>query len=132
MKITLRFCGHYAVVGVEGRLTAVSAARLRQTIDESVERGTPHVVVDLSATESIDSSGVGALIGGLKATRLADGDLRIAAVPDAVRRVLSFTNVDRVLRERPSAEAAFAAADGRAPALRARVRRRGRGRPAES
>lgn len=132
MKITLTFRGHYAVVGVEGRLTAAGATRLRQTIDESVERGTPHVVVDLSATESIDSSGVSALIGGLKAARLADGDLRIAAVPDDVRRVLRFTNLDRVLRERPSAETAFTAGGDRVPVLRSRVRRVGRRRPAES
>ncbi len=132
MKITLSFRGHYAVVGVEGRLTASGATRLRQTIDESVERGTPHVVVDLSATESIDSSGVGALVGGLKAARLADGDLRIAAVPDAVRRVLTLTNLDRVLRERPNPEAAFIEGGDPAPMRRARSRRRRRRRPADS
>ncbi len=107
MNITLTHHDDYAVVTVEGRLTATGAPRVRQAIDEAVTAGRPRVVVDMSEMEFIDSSGIGALIGGLKSTRLADGDLRIAAVPEAVRRVLKLTNLDRVLREYPSPEAAF-------------------------
>ena len=107
MNISLTTNAQYAVVTVEGRLTATGAPRLRQTIDEAVAAGIPRVVVDMGATEFIDSSGIGALIGGLKSTRLAEGDLRIAAVPEAVRRVLKLTNLDRVLREYPTAAEAF-------------------------
>ncbi len=110
MNITVSTTDHYAVVAVEGRLTATGAPRLRQAVDDAVAAGRPHVVVDMAATEFIDSSGIGALIGGLKSARLADGDLRIAAVPDSVRRVLKLTNLDRVLRAYPVAEDAF---DGR-------------------
>lgn len=41
---------------------------------------------------------------------MAGGDLRIAAVPEAVRTVLHLTNLDRVLRDYPTPESAF---DGR-------------------
>lgn len=98
--------GH-AVVAVAGRLTAPGVARFRAAVDDAIAASGARVVVDLSGTEFIDSSGIGALIGGLKAARLADGDLRIAAVPDAVARVLTLTNLDRVLRAYPNAEAAF-------------------------
>ncbi|CAI9393907.1 STAS domain-containing protein [Microbacterium sp. T2.11-28] len=107
MNITLTTHDDYAVVAVEGRLTATGAPRLRQSVDDAVAAGRPRVVVDMAAVEFIDSSGIGALIGGLKSARLAEGDLRIAAVPETVRRVLKLTNLDRVLREYPSAEAAF-------------------------
>jgi len=46
----------------------------------------------------VDSSGLGALIGGLKTARQADGDLRIAAPTEQVATVLGLTNLDRVLR----------------------------------
>jgi len=107
MNITLTTHDDYAVVAVEGRLTATGAPRLRQSVDDAVAAGRARVVIDMGAVEFIDSSGIGALIGGLKSTRLADGDLRIAAVPETVRRVLKLTNLDRVLREYPNAEAAF-------------------------
>ena len=107
MNITLTTHDDYAVVAVEGRLTATGAPRLRQSVDDAVAAGRARVVIDMGAVEFIDSSGIGALIGGLKSTRLADGDLRIAAVPETVRRVLKLTNLDRALREYPNAEAAF-------------------------
>jgi anti-sigma B factor antagonist len=96
-----------AVIRIEGRLTAPFVARFRHAVDELVQAGDVRVVVDLSATEFIDSSGLGALVGGLKSTRVAGGDLRIAGVTDPVRRVFKLTNLDRVLRDHPSPETAF-------------------------
>jgi len=55
------------------------------------------IVVDLSAVDFIDSSGLGALIGGLKAARQEGGDLRIACAGDQVKAVLKLTNLDRIL-----------------------------------
>jgi anti-anti-sigma factor len=97
----------FAVIHLEGRLTAPGVPRLRSAITELVDGGSTRIVVDLSATEFVDSSGLGALIGGLKAARLAGGDLRIAGVTEPVRRVLKLTNLDRVLRDHATAEAAF-------------------------
>lgn len=95
------------VIRLEGRLTAPSVAKFRQAVDELVTAGDVRVAVDLSATEFVDSSGLGALVGGLKAARLAGGDLRVAGVTDQVRRVFKLTNLDRVLRDYPSPETAF-------------------------
>ena len=69
-------------------------------------RGT-RVVVDLSAVEFIDSSGLGALISGLKVARQAGGDLRIAAPTRQVITVLELTNLNRVLRAHPDPGSAF-------------------------
>ncbi|MBC7590775.1 MAG: STAS domain-containing protein [Salinibacterium sp.] len=63
--------------------------------------------VDLSDVDFIDSSGLGALIGGLKAARQAGGDLRIAAPNEQVRLVLQLTNMERVLTAYPAASSAF-------------------------
>lgn len=107
MKLTVDPGDGYAVVRPAGRLTVVGAPQVRQAVDDLIEDGQVRIVVDLAATEFIDSSGLGSLIGALKAARLAEGDLRIAAAPDQVRMVLRLTNLDRVLRNYPSAEAAF-------------------------
>ena len=107
MNLTVTPGTDYALVRPEGRLTATSVPRLRQAVDELVGTGSTRIVVDLSGTEFVDSSGLGALIGGLKSARLAGGDLRIAAATERVKRVLKLTNLDRVLRDHPSPEAAF-------------------------
>jgi anti-sigma B factor antagonist len=107
MNLSIAIASGVAIVSPEGRLTAVGAPRLRRAVDECIDGGTARIVIDMSGTEFVDSSGLGALIGALKAARLAGGDLRIAAVPDAVRTVLRLTNLDRVLRAHESAATAF-------------------------
>jgi anti-sigma B factor antagonist len=96
-----------AVVRADGRLNMVSAPELRETITATIAAGRPRIVVDLTATSFIDSSGLGALIGCLKSARQAEGDLRIAAPNDQVRMVLKLSNVDRILRSYDSAAEAY-------------------------
>jgi anti-anti-sigma factor len=87
-----------AVVRLIGRLDLLSAASLKQRLAQEVAEGRQHIIVDLIDVEFIDSSGLGALIGGLKAARVAGGDLRIARPREQARTVLRLTTLDRVLR----------------------------------
>ena len=96
------------VVIPRGRLTMVSAKSFRETVTAEIDRGGSEiVVVDLSQTEFVDSSGLGALVACLKTARQAGGDLRLAAPSEQVTMVLGLTNLDRVLRPRPSVDEAF-------------------------
>ena len=99
--------GDAAVIRFRGRLNMVAAPRLRAVVSDTVAAGHRRVVVDLSTTDFMDSSGLGALIAGLKATRRVGGDLRIAAPTAQVVTVLKLTNLDRVLRPYESVEAAL-------------------------
>lgn len=94
--------GNVAVLRPSGRLNMAAAPTLKTLVDATVAAGQHRIVVDLSDTTFVDSSGLGALIGGLKVARSADGDLRIAAVPEQVRAVLRLTNLDRVLQAHPT------------------------------
>jgi anti-sigma B factor antagonist len=95
------------VVSPRGRLNMVSARRMKDLVTELVASGTNRVVVDMAGTEFLDSSGLGALIAGLKTARQAGGDLRIARPTEAVSMVFALTNMDKVLRARDSVERAF-------------------------
>ncbi len=95
------------VVTPVGRLTMVVTRQLTEAITGLVDGGTSKVVVDLGETTFLDSSGLGALIAGLKRCRQAGGDLRLARPTEQVTTVLSLTNLDRVLRPRASVAEAF-------------------------
>ena len=102
-----------AVVRLFGRLDLVSATEVKQHLNDAVADGHTRLVVDLGEVIFMDSSGLGALIGGLKAARVAGGDLRLARAGDQVRVVLSLTTLDRVLRCYATPDDAIAAyADG--------------------
>lgn len=89
--------GRYVVLVPTGLFNLVSAPAAKARIDALVAAGQSRIVVDLSGVDYIDSSGLGALIGALKSTRQASGDLRIAAPGQQVRAVLHLTNIDRIL-----------------------------------
>lgn len=82
---------------VTGQLTYPFVGQLRRQLQCLVESGTVGLVVDMSGVSSIDSSGVGALVVGLKAARARSGDLRLSNVSSPVFSVLEMMNLDKVL-----------------------------------
>jgi anti-anti-sigma factor len=97
IELTHHVAGPCTVVQCRGRLDMVAVPTMKTLIESLVNEGKPRIVIDLSGTAFIDSSGLGALIGGLKRTRQAGGDLRIAAPTEQITTVLGLTNLDRVL-----------------------------------
>lgn len=95
------------VLRPEGRLNMVAAPDLREQLHSLVRAGNNRIVVDLSGVETIDSSGLGALISGLKAARQGGGDLRIASPSEQALAVLELTNLNRVLKSTDSPDTAF-------------------------
>jgi anti-anti-sigma factor len=90
-----------------GRLNMVSAPHLGANIEALINGGTVRLVVDLAGTDFIDSSGLGALITGLKKSRQAGGDLRLANPTPQIKAVLEMTNLNRVLQPVASVEEAY-------------------------
>ena len=90
-----------------GRINFHNADGLRRQLHSLVGKGAVRLVVDLSGVESLDSSGVGALVSGLKAARSGGGDLRLAEPSEAVASVLDLMNLNSLLIPHESAEDAF-------------------------
>lgn len=96
------------VVRLRGRLDAASVPAFRIELRELLKAGATNLVLDLSELSMIDSSGLGAIIGGIRLARQAGGDLRIALPSRQVRTTLELTSLDRVLRPYGSIDEALA------------------------
>jgi anti-sigma B factor antagonist len=86
-----------AVIVLIGRLDLLSAGDVKQRIQKAVADGWTRLVIDLGEVAFIDSSGLGALISGLKAARVVGGDLRISHPGDQPKYILHVSTLDRVL-----------------------------------
>jgi len=106
MELEERRSRKLVVLAPQGKLNLVSAPAVKARVDELVRGGDVRIVVDLGGVEFIDSSGLGALIGGLKSARQAGGDVRIAAPGEQVKAVLRLTNLDRILAPHDTVEEA--------------------------
>lgn len=99
--------GGVAALMVVGKLNMVTASAMRDHVGAAIAAGWTRLVVDLSGVDFMDSSGLGALINGLKVSRQAGGDLRIASPNEQVKLVLRLTNMERLLTAYENAESAF-------------------------
>ena len=97
------------VITAAGRLDMIAAPELKSLVTAAVSQGHTPLVVDLTSVEFMDSSGMGALISGLRASRQASSDLRIAGATAQVLAVLELTNINRVLHPYHSVDEALRA-----------------------
>jgi anti-sigma B factor antagonist len=97
-----------ALITAEGKMTAVTVGPLRTKLKSLATGGTPEVILDLSRVLFLDSSGLAALVSGLKAAREAGGWLRLAGMSDDVKTVFKLTLLDRVFELYPDVETARA------------------------
>ncbi|WP_448337850.1 STAS domain-containing protein [Chloroflexus aurantiacus] len=110
MEITVNPVGEQAaVVQLRGRLDLLVANDVKQRLVKAVNEGYRLLVIDMSDVSFVDSSGLGALIGGLKAARLAGGDLRLAQPGAQALAMLELTTLNRVLRPFPNVTEALQA-----------------------
>jgi anti-sigma B factor antagonist len=86
-----------AVVRPAGRIDLLTASELQRCLLDEVRRGRRRLVVDLGATEFLDSAGLSALYKGLTAAREVGGDLRLARPSEQAQTVLELTALDRML-----------------------------------
>ncbi len=90
-----------------GRLNAASAPALKARMHELVSHGHVELVCDLSAVSFLDSSGLAALVSGLKSTREAGGWIKLAGMNLQVRSIFTLTRLERVFELYPNVEAAL-------------------------
>lgn len=106
MNITEELQGEIMVLRVgETRLDAARAPALREELLRLIDAGHSQIVLDLSATDFLDSSGLGALVSAVKRMG-SKGTLAIAGANGAVARLFTLTRMDRVFALHPSVDAA--------------------------
>lgn len=102
---------HYLAEGVgllalQGRLNLASAPMVAEAVEDLICQHRPRIIIDLSQVPSIDSSGLGALLAGMKRARHAGGELRIAGANQRLLTYLRLTNLRRLLTPHQTVEQA--------------------------
>lgn len=95
-----------SIVALSGRLNGASAPELKRRIKQIVEAGRSRLILDMSGVVFIDSSGLSALISGLKCAREAKGFFRLAGLRDQPASVIKLMMLDRVFDAYPDVASA--------------------------
>jgi anti-sigma B factor antagonist len=94
------------VLRPQGDLDVYTVGSLRDAIGEVVESENPRIVVDLDGVPFMDSSGLGALMGGVRRLREAGGDLAIACTREQHLKLFTITGFGEGVSIAPTVEEA--------------------------
>jgi anti-sigma B factor antagonist len=106
---TIGPAGDCAVLQLAGEVDVYTAPALRQRMQDLAAKGTAHVIVDLRRVDFLDSTGLGALIGGLRVLREHDGSLILVITTKRIRRIFELTGLTKVFPPQASVLAAVTA-----------------------
>lgn len=82
------------VVVAEGDLDASSAVQLAEALDEPIEMGKTHVVLDMTEVGFIDSMTIHVLMGAARELRQRFGRLVLVIRDSNARRLVEITHLD--------------------------------------
>lgn len=99
--------GQRHVVVAAGDLDAGSAESLAAALDEPIEMGKTHVVLDLSTVRFIDSMAIHVLMGAARELRQRFGRLVLVCPDRHARRLIEITKLDLVAPVFDTREAAL-------------------------
>lgn len=97
--------GAYDVLEPQGEIDLASYTHLRTLISDLVNEGRANLVVDLSGTTFLDSTALGALIGGRRRAYAAGGSFVIVCDNPQMLRLFTITKLDLVFTVLPSRDA---------------------------
>jgi len=80
----------------EQRATVDISSKLKEELIKKIDEGHPNILVDLSASDFVDSSFLGALVAGLKKATMKSGDLKIVGLQPPVRAMFELTRLYRI------------------------------------
>ncbi|MGI8972888.1 MAG: STAS domain-containing protein [Gaiella sp.] len=98
---------HTAVIACGGDLDAYTSPSLREAVHATGDT-TRMLVIDLSATTFLDSSGLGVIVGAHRRMRERGGELRVVRPAPLVARIFELVGLEAVLDLRASRDAALA------------------------
>ncbi|OGI11365.1 MAG: hypothetical protein A2Y40_05815 [Candidatus Margulisbacteria bacterium GWF2_35_9] len=92
-NVTTTKKGSVIIMAIDGDIEFDDSIQLNETFNTIIKKDSAKIVLDLKDCNYIDSSGLGALVEGLKATQKANGDLRLCHLNEDFQEILMMTRI---------------------------------------
>lgn len=97
MKLSTKDDGHVTILMVDGDLViGESESLFKRTVIRLLEEGKVNLLVDLRRVNSLDSSGLGALVRAMTNSQKEGGQTKLLGAGPQVKRLLEMTKLDSV------------------------------------
>jgi anti-anti-sigma factor len=94
MKATTRSADGVEIIKLEGKITIGSGdTQLREVISNAINSGKSKILLDMSGVTTIDSSGIGELVGSYTTVTNRGGKLKLLHLPAKLNELLHVTQL---------------------------------------
>jgi len=105
--VTIRHAGPISILDISGRLTSFEMGALRESVSRLLKQGRKDIVLNLSALQYLDSSGIGELARIYVSVVKASGQMKVVGLSPKVEEILKITQLYQVFPEFSSEEEAL-------------------------
>ena len=102
--------GDVAILDLAGRFDAYEVPQVQECLEEVVSTSSARIVVNMTDVNFVDSSGLAALVQGMKRCRQQEGDLYVCTLQQPVQVIFELTRLDKafeIFTEEQEAISAF-------------------------
>jgi anti-sigma B factor antagonist len=97
IKVNTRPSGDKAhLVEVQGEIDVYTSPRVKETINELIEKGKYNLIINLEGVRYIDSTGLGVLIGALKKVREHQGRILLICTNPQIKKIFNITGLVKI------------------------------------
>ena len=97
IKVNTRVLNDKAqAVEVQGEIDVYTSPRVKETINELIEKGHYQLVINLEGVRYIDSTGLGVLIGALKKVREHSGRILLVCTNPQIKKIFNITGLVKI------------------------------------
>ncbi|HEY8711696.1 MAG TPA: STAS domain-containing protein [Thermoanaerobaculia bacterium] len=94
MKATSRTADGVEIINLQGKITIGSGdSQLREVITNALNNGKNNLLLDMSGVTTIDSSGIGELVGSYTTVTNRGGKLKLLHLPAKLNELLHVTQL---------------------------------------
>ena len=94
MKATSRTVDGVDIISLQGKITiGAGDSQLRDVINEALNNGHSKILLDMSGVTTIDSSGIGELVGSYTTVTNRGGKLKLLHLPAKLNELLHVTQL---------------------------------------
>jgi anti-sigma B factor antagonist len=84
------------VIDVQGEIDVYTSPRVKETINELIEKEHYNLIINLEEVRYIDSTGLGVLIGALKKVREHNGSINLICTNPQIKKIFNITGLVKI------------------------------------
>lgn len=94
MKANTRTVDNVEIISLQGKITiGAGDTQLREVISNAISAGRTNILLDMSGVTTIDSSGIGELVGSYTTVTNRGGKLKLLHLPAKLNELLHVTQL---------------------------------------